>query len=59
MSTAPHPGALARRLAPVADLVALVKPTIMMMALLTAAGGFRSPAAHRSRASCGSSPAPR
>ena len=40
MSTAPHPGALARRLAPVADLVALVKPTIMMMALLTAAGAM-------------------
>jgi protoheme IX farnesyltransferase len=29
-----------RRLAPVADLVALVKPTIMMMALLTAAGAM-------------------
>ena len=40
MSAAPHPGARARRLAPVADLVALVKPTIMMMALLTAAGAM-------------------
>lgn len=29
-----------RRLAPVADLVALVKPSIMMMALLTAAGAM-------------------
>jgi protoheme IX farnesyltransferase len=29
-----------RRLTPVADLVALVKPTIMMMALLTAAGAM-------------------
>jgi len=40
MSTLPHPGAPTRRLAPVADLVALVKPTIMMMALLTAAGAM-------------------
>jgi protoheme IX farnesyltransferase len=32
--------ALPRRLAPVANFVALVKPTIMMMALLTAAGAM-------------------
>jgi len=32
--------ALPRRLAPVADLVALVKPSIMVMALLTAAGAM-------------------
>ncbi len=40
MSAAPHLGVLTRRLAPVADLVALVKPTIMLMALLTAAGAM-------------------
>jgi protoheme IX farnesyltransferase len=40
MTGAPHLGALTRRLAPVADLVALVKPTIMVMALLTAAGAM-------------------
>ena len=34
------PAAVTRRLAPVADLVALVKPRIMMMALLTAAGAM-------------------